>query len=279
MSKYFIFFTIILGSVMCNNPSGIPMDTNSEYDEVVVEESAKTSSSVGNEDKIAQQNKRKVIRTGDLYLESEDLQETVAEIKSLVAKSDAYLADESVQDNNYHMRANFVVRIPANSFDSFLKDLEGGKAKITGKNIHLQDVTKEFIDLEVRLANKEKYIQRYLQLLKKSNSVKEILEVQTEIRQLEEEIESTKGQLKYLTNQTAYSTLQITVIQNKDDATSDSDSFWSRLKSSIAKGWRFFVDTILVLFALWPFGLVTLVLIFLFRKYRKRRKKQHSATH
>ncbi len=279
MFKYFTFFIIIFGFVMCNNPSGVPMGTNAEYDEIAVEESAKTSSSVGDENKTIQQSKRKVIRTGDLYLESEDLQETVAEIKSLVAKSDAYLADESMQDNNYQITANFVVRIPVNSFDSFLKDLEGGKAKITGKNIHLQDVTKQFVDLEIRLANKEKYVQRYLQLLKKANSVKEILEVQTEIRQLEEEIESTKGQLKYLTNQTSYSTLRITVVQNKDIAVSDSESFWSKLKSSIAKGWHFFVDTILVLFALWPFGLVFIVLIFLFRKYRRRKKKRHSATH
>ncbi|WP_083391928.1 DUF4349 domain-containing protein [Epilithonimonas lactis] len=57
----------------------------------------------------------------------------------------------------------------------------------------------------MRLENKLTYLEKYRDLLKKSNSTKDILEIQENIRALEEEIESSKGRLKFIDDKVKYS--------------------------------------------------------------------------
>jgi predicted nucleic acid-binding Zn-ribbon protein len=146
--------------------------------------------------------------------------------------------------------------------------------KLIYKEIKSRDVTSEFIDLETRLVNKRKYLEKYRDLLRSAKNVKDILEIENEIRELEEEIESTVGQLKYLKDLVGYSTLDLVVTKKRDFKYTPEakDSFVERLKESVSNGWTTLVNFILMIFRLWPIWLVLPILIFLLRKYRKNRK-------
>jgi flagellar biosynthesis chaperone FliJ len=129
--------------------------------------------------------------------------------------------------------------------------------------------------LETRLENKRNYLKRYNDLLKQATTIKEILEIEEKIRVLEEEIESTTGRLKYLSDLVDYSTLDLTITKPKDFKYNpgNRDKFSERLKQSLSKGWFGFVDFLLFVIKIWPFWIILILIFYLWRKYRKAKKK------
>jgi hypothetical protein len=152
--------------------------------------------------------------------------------------------------------------------------MESGGGQVTNKSINTRDVTTEFIDLESRLENKREYLARYRELLKQAKTVKDILEIEQQIRVIVEEIESSEGRLKYLSDQVSYSTLSLTLTKEKGYTFHPAvkGSFAERLKRSLHGGWNGLVSFALVLIRLWPAWIILAVAVLLFRVYRRRRK-------
>jgi hypothetical protein len=167
-----------------------------------------------------------------------------------------------------------VIRVPAENLEPFIADIEKSIGEVFIKEVTSRDVTEEFIDLETRLQNKKNYLNRYNELLKQARTIKEILEIQQKTRELEEEIESTTGRLKYLTSQVDYSTLRVQ-LSRKNEIYPDPDqgNFIKRLKWSVIKGWRGLVTFTLFIIRLWPFWILAGGGLYLIRKIIRRRKK------
>ena len=124
---------------------------------------------------------------------------------------------------------------------------------------------REYTDHKIRLENKIAYLNKYKEILKKAKSVKDILEVQDNIRYIEVEIESKKGRLKYLNDQIGYSTLQLTVYQDTSIDSANSLGFGSRLFDAIDYGASLFSEFVIGIVSLWPV-IVVLFVVFIFRK-------------
>jgi len=54
---------------------------------------------------------------------------------------------------------------------------------------------------------------KYLEFLKQSKNMEEVLQVQNEINSIQEEIESTAGRVEFLSHQSFYSTINLTFYQ------------------------------------------------------------------
>ena len=228
-------------------------------------------------DKIENQevNKKRIIKDGRLGIKVTKLQQTKDRVDSLVKQYEGYYANESFNNNDWESSYNLKVRIPSTNFEKFITEIESGDGEILYKVIDARDVTDQFIDLETRLENKRNYLKRYNDLLLKAKTVTEILEIEEKIRGLEEEIESTTGRLKYLSDLVDYSTLDLTISKQKDFKYNPEKraKFLERLKQSLSKGWFGFVDFILFIFKIWPIWIIiTLIFIFL-NKYKMKRKK------
>ena len=163
-----------------------------------------------NEIKKPQMAESKIIKDGRLGLRVKELEKTKQRVDTLVIKFNGYYANESLNNTDWESSYSLKVRIPGTNFENFISEIEAGDGEILYKEINARDVTDQFIDLETRLDNKRNYLKRYNDLLLKANTVKEILEIEEKIRGLEEEIESTTGRLKYLSNLVDYSTLDST---------------------------------------------------------------------
>lgn len=227
-------------------------------------------------DQAEQQNEieKKIIKDGRVGLQVQDLNKTKLRVDSLVKKYDGYYANESFNNTDWESAYTLKIRIPAVSFETLITSIESGGGEVEYKEIDARDVTDQFIDLETRLENKKSYLKRYKDLLNQAKSVKEILEIEEKIRGLEEEIESTTGRLKYLSDQVDYSTLDLRISKRKEFKykPDKQDSFFERLKQSLSKGWYVFVDFILFAIRLWPFWIIVPFLVYLWRKFRKKRK-------
>jgi len=217
---------------------------------------------------------KKIIKDGRLGLQVDNLQSAKQKIDSLVKSAGGYYANENLKNSDNQSGYELVIRIPVVNFERFVGSAEKGSNKILYKEIQARDVTEEFVDLESRLNSKRNSLARYNEIMKKANSVKDIIEIEESIRVLQEEIESTQGRLRYLNDCVDFSTLNMTLSTQKDFTFKPvkRDSFWEKLKESIADGWYGLVDFILEFFGLWPYLILIIPFGFFIRRLIKKWK-------
>jgi hypothetical protein len=218
---------------------------------------------------------KKIIKDGNMSIEVTDLQNSKNRVDSLVKLYNGYYAKESLNNYRRTISYNLKIRVPSNNFEKLVADVEKDKGKINSKEIDARDVTDEFIDVETRLNNKRSYLKRYNELLNKAKTIKDIVQIEDKISEIEEEIESSVARLKYLNDQVDYSTLTLNISSEVDEKDSNKDGFLSELIDSLEKGWTGFVLFLIILVMLWPMFLIAMAVIYIVRRARrKRREKQ-----
>ena len=196
-------------------------------------------------------------------------------IQNFVKNNKAYIQNERFSNAETQTTLSMEIRIPNQNFDNLINSFSDEIGSISEKNIRVQDVTEEYTDVSIRLKNKLAYLEKNRDLLKRSASTKDLLEIQEKIRGLEEEIESSEGRLRYIDDQVNYSTLDLTLIREKPRNTVTSKiGFGSRLVDSIANGWNIFVNFSLEIVSLWPFLFIIPIIILFWKKWRKRKSKK-----
>ncbi|WP_299103902.1 DUF4349 domain-containing protein [uncultured Tenacibaculum sp.] len=214
---------------------------------------------------------RKLIKRGDISFETNDLSKTRNHIEQTLQKFNGYVSEDNQYKSLNNITNNLTVRIPSQNFDAFLNELSTEVDKFDHKNVSVNDVTEQFLDIEARLGVKKALEQRYNQLLQKAKSVKEILEIEKELASVRSDIESMEGRLQYLQNQVSYSTLSIRYYK-VELTKSSSKGFWRRLGNAFFNG----IDNIKWFFIglvnIWPFILLLVGGIYLLRKRIKRKK-------
>ena len=220
--------------------------------------------------------KKKIIKDGRLGMDVRNLSASKTNIDTIVRNLGGYYDTESSSNNDYATAYDLKIRIPSDKFEILIAKIESGEGEVSYKEIDARDVTEEFIDLETRLGNKQKYLTRYQELLRNAKNIKEILDIEEKIRVLEEEIESTTGRLKYLNDQVNYSSLELNISQKKAFKYTPPfrQNFFEKLKQSLSRGWYGFVDLFFFLLSNWAVLILLAVLIWLWIKYRKRRKSR-----
>jgi len=220
--------------------------------------------------------RKKIIKDGRLAILVSELEKTKSRIDILVKNNGGYYANESFNNSDWESSFNLKIRVPFTNFEKLINDIETGDGEIQYKEIEARDVTDQFIDLETRLENKRNYLIRYNDLLKQAKNVNEILEIEEKIRGLEEEIESTTGRLKYLSDLVDYSTLDLTISKKKEFKYNpvNRDKFSERIKLSLSKGWYGFVDFLLFVIKIWPFWILVTLIIYFWRKLKKIKNKK-----
>ena len=221
-------------------------------------------------------NKKKIIKDGRLGVKVFELKKAKNRIDTLVINNGGYYANEEFNNSDYESSFLLKIRIPSNRFEKLIIDIETGEGEIIYKKIEARDVTDQFIDLETRLKNKKNYLIKYSEILEKAKTVKDILEIEEEIRGLEEEIESVEGRLKYLNDLVAYSTLDLHLTKDKDFKFKSTKraKFTEKLKQSLSKGWFGFIDFILFIIKIWPFWIVLSILLYAWKKIKYKRKNK-----
>lgn len=219
--------------------------------------------------------KKKNIKESYIDIDVSNLESSKNQIDSFVKSMGGYYSNELYNKSTSESSHNLEIRIPCKNFDSFLSKLGSEGYEITYKRIISDDVSEEFYDLETRLSNKNSYLNRYKELLKKALSVKDILEIEEKIRLLTEEIESTKGRIKFINSQVSYSTIHLNLKKRENYLfkQTERDSFKESIKKSLDNGWNGIIDFILSFISFWPFWIILTIAIIVLKKFWKKRNK------
>ncbi len=212
---------------------------------------------------------RKTIKTANIRFQVKDLIESTQRIEAIVDQYDGFVSGMSQNNSNYSINNEMTLRVPAESLDKFLNEIEKEAIHTHYKRIHVQDVTEEFVDKTSRLNTKKEVRDRYIAILRdKAKTVKDVLDAEEKIRVIQEEIEAIEGRLKYLNNQTTLSTVTIDMYEQIEYTKSPDTyekSFFAKIADGFVNGWKLIQVIAVGLVNIWPIVLIALA-VFLGRK-------------
>ncbi len=114
-------------------------------------------------------------------------------------------------DRNAIHRGNVSVRVPAQQLDEAVRRIRALGIRVDWESSTSQDVTDEYVDSNSRLRSLRATEEALLDLLKQANDVEDALEVQRELSDLQAEIESLEGRIKFLEQTAAFSLINVTL--------------------------------------------------------------------
>jgi len=181
-----------------------------------------------------------VIRQAQLSItvDSGKFDQKLADVRSLVESEQGYIAGTDAQSNpavDNQIRTGVInFMVPAANFDATI-DLLSKVGKVENEHITGTDVSGQYVDLRARLANAEAQRQAMLTLLTQAKTISDIITVQTQIGQITGQIEELEGQIKYLDQNTAFSSVTVTLTEGgapPQAAPSDNWGFVTALSSA-----------------------------------------------
>jgi hypothetical protein len=206
---------------------------------------------------------KKIIKTATLNVEVKDYSKFNQLVHSSASRFGGYVADELQSETEYKIENTIVIKVPVDQFQSAVDFFASGDGKINEKKISSEDVTTQYVDTRSRLEAKKQVRLRYLDLLKQAKNMEEILQVQSEINGIQEEIESASGRINYLSNASAMSTIHLTYYQVINAAAQETQpvSFWEKSKTAFLSGWSGLVEVMIGLLNIWPLALIITLVV------------------
>jgi len=220
---------------------------------------------------ISDSTSRKLTKEATISFETKDFKSACTEIRNLISKHQGLINKESnyVQENK-DLAASFDARIPAKSFNLFLQEMESVNGKIVDKQITIDDITADYLDVEARLKSKKELEARYIQILAKATKVTEMLEIEKQLNDQRTEIESIEGRFKFMQHEVANNLVHITITEPKI-ATS---GFFGKMLKALSTGWTILLDFLIAVLSLWPFIVLGTGVWFFLRRYRIKQKEK-----
>ncbi|WP_150240833.1 DUF4349 domain-containing protein [Nocardiopsis quinghaiensis] len=206
---------------------------------------------------------RQLVHTADLSVRVDDVPGAVEHAKELALEAGGYVASETVSTpRGGAPSGSLTLRVPGEEYEGALDGLaELGDRSSLERSV--QDVTEEVADVESRIESSEAALDTLRGYLEEAEDVDDLLRVENEIQTRQSELEAFQARLETLRDQTAYSTVNLTLHPPEtylEEPTEESIGFLGGLE----RGWRALVafgqDVAVVVGWLLPFLVVAAVL-------------------
>ncbi|MFY7965027.1 MAG: DUF4349 domain-containing protein [Chitinophagaceae bacterium] len=220
---------------------------------------------------------KKIIKTGDIVLEINNYRAYNNFIHKNVKAFGAYISQEEQVLSDDKSENRIVIKVPVENFDDLVNNIGGDSIKVIEKKITSQDVTTEVIDTKARIEAKKIVRLQYLELMRQAKNMKDILEVQTEINSVQEEIESAASRVNYLVHQSAYSTVNLKyyqILNGKKIEPEDSSSFSFKMKEAFRTGGNVISSLLVILLSIWPIIIIGALSLYLWKKRTPKKVNQ-----
>ncbi|NME06449.1 DUF4349 domain-containing protein [Psychrobacillus sp. BL-248-WT-3] len=159
---------------------------------------------------------RKIIHKANISANVKELTVAQEKITEKVSKYNGYIVESNnFQESDSRSHGRMVVRVPEEHFETFLSEAEGQVTKVLERNITGEDVTEQYVDLESRLKSKRAVEARLLVFMESAEKTEDLLKISADLAKVQEEIEVIVGKIKYLDNQTSFSTIELNFYEDR----------------------------------------------------------------
>ena len=160
---------------------------------------------------IVQPQARLIIKNGQLAVTVIDTETAVSTTTQLIADLGGYIISQQIFDTDFgYSAANMQLAVPVDQFETALQQLRQ-LGEVTNDFAGGQDVTDEYVDLGSRLDNLIATRDRLRTFLDDAQTVEEALRVNDQLKIVEEEIAVIQGRLNYLSDRSAFSTIDLSL--------------------------------------------------------------------
>jgi hypothetical protein len=211
----------------------------------------------------------KIIKTGNVSFEVQDLNVARKTIVALLPEFKAYILNESEGKDTQNQYATLNLKVPADKFDALVEKVIQTGYTIENKSINLSDVTEQYIDLDSRLKNKRILKEKYTTLLTQAKKMEDVININRQLELVSSELESLEGQMKYLSHQIDLSSLDVNLIKRLVP-TEKNKSFLTDLSYELNSGLNAFRSAVLFILGLWPFMIIAVVGFFIYKKVKRK---------
>lgn len=182
---------------------------------------AKTLTTNGNAtagDKVTQTGPQYLQKSLQVVMQVQDTRATASALQQWVGSADPQATSDGVDyeqtgNNQYTVTLTFLVDIDHyTQVEAYLRDYAGQKGN-TLVSLHesVQDVTNDYIDTQTRLTDLRAEQQRLLGFLNQAQTLNDALNIQQQLSQVEDQINSIEAHLNALKGETTFYTVTITL--------------------------------------------------------------------
>jgi hypothetical protein len=158
-----------------------------------------------------------IIKNGDVRLQVEDTDVAIDRATQVIGDLGGYMISSRVWYQDYfdgietknYKYATITIGIPVDQFERLLSRLRGLSVKVLDETASGEDVTNQFVDLQSQVTNLEATRDRIKSFLEQAKTVDEALRINQELANVESQIEALKGQMNYLQDRSAFSTITV----------------------------------------------------------------------
>jgi Domain of unknown function (DUF4349) len=199
----------------------------------------------------AQAVERKVIQNAEMTIEADAPNEGQRKIAAIADKHSGFVViseskqNEAASHNVASTVVNIVIRVPMRQFEAAKAEIRGVGGRILHEKSSGQDITEEYIDLEARIRTKRALETQFLEIMKQARKISDALEVQTQLANVRTEIERLEGRRRFLENQSALSTIKITLHTPTPVVAAATRGFLYDLKAAFGDGVEVGTDIVL----------------------------------
>jgi hypothetical protein len=263
LKNSFLTVTMVMAFMACNSASkdeaflnGSASAEEKVIREQVLQDSIASAGSSALDKTLQIKAPEKIIKTADIDLRVDDYSKSRVQVEQMIRSGNAFIAHENETHDTYRTANTMTIRVLNKDFDSLVSKLVTVAKEVNFKKVNTQDVTAQFVDIQARLKTKKEIEQRYIDLLQKATRITDILEIEEKIRVIREEIEAKEGELKYLGDQVALSTINLSFYQTFEYEAINKPGFFNRVGSALGSGWQGFLGFIVGFLYVWPLWIV-----------------------
>ncbi|MGB3632618.1 MAG: DUF4349 domain-containing protein [Rubrobacteraceae bacterium] len=154
---------------------------------------------------------RKVIKTAELGIQSEDVRGSAEEAQRIATQLGGNVLSSQVDRGGGSVKADLTLSVPSQEFEKALEELRALGKKVTTDAVEGEDVTEEFVDLESRERNLLATEESLLKLYDESEDVNDTLSIQRELTNVRGEIERVQGRMQYLEQRSETSRINLSI--------------------------------------------------------------------
>jgi hypothetical protein len=159
---------------------------------------------------------------------------TIQRARTIAAGAGGFVVGSSASqgDERRLVQGTLVVRVPERAYARVMEALSN-LGRVEAREESGQDVSQELVDLQARIRHLEAVETRLLGFLEQAENVAGALAVQSELNQVQLELEQARGRLAYLDDQVALATVSLDVVERHAAAAAGGGGPWG-----IVEAWR-----------------------------------------
>jgi len=153
----------------------------------------------------------KMVYTANMDLQTLSFDKADSDISALVEEMGGYFEQRSISNRSSGYRyAEYTVRVPAEKFNDFCSQM-GTLCHLVYKNESADNITESYYDTQSRLVTAQTKLERLQELLRRAESMEDIITIESAISETEWTIENLTGTLRTYDSLVGYSTIYMTL--------------------------------------------------------------------